>query len=99
MLFEDIDQKIDVFLFVDIEEKPKWIAHDTAWLLTNVFLTTSFHLVVHTYRREYSKITLVLTLFATFRVLEYFTFRGQIPMIPIVGGILIYCVGSLFYRK
>lgn len=98
-LFEGIDQKVDVFVFVDHLEKPKWIAHDVGWLLTNIFLTLGLHLIVRGNSLRYSHLTLLLLVFANFRLIEYFLFRGQIPMLPIVGGILIYSFGKLFYKR
>lgn len=98
-LFEDIDQKVDVFLFVEHLEKPKWIAHDVGWMLTNVFLTLGLHFVIRQNSRRYSHLTLLLVIFANFRLLEYFLYRGQLPMLPIVGGILIYALGTLLYKK
>jgi len=98
-LFEDIDQKVDVFLFVDHLEKPKWIAHDAGWMVTNILLTLAVHFSIREKTTRYSRLTILLVIFANFRLLEYFLYRGQLPMLPVVGGILIYSLGTLLYKK
>ncbi len=97
--FKDIDQRVDVFVFIEHQEKPKWIAHDVGWFLTNIILMFGIHFLVREQNRRLAKLTLVLLIFAIFRLLEYFLYRGHIPMIPIVGGILIYSLGTLYYKK
>lgn len=97
--FKNINKRVDVFWFVEVEEMPKWIAHDAAWLITNLVLTFSLHLCVKRSSYYYSRITLVLLCFAIFRVVEYFTFKHTLPMLPIVGGIMLYSLMSVFYNK
>lgn len=98
-IVQDIDQKVDVFLFVDVKDKPKWIALDASWLFAQVLLFYSLNMIVKAYDRTYSLVTKVLYIFAILRLIEYFTFRGQIPMLPMVGAMLIYVIGSLYYKK
>lgn len=95
---------VDVFLFKEHLEKPKWIAHDSQLYLINILLTYCIYqlikmLVNHgLVLKKYLHVTKLFLFFAIFRLVEYFTFRGDLPMLPIVGGLIIYSLGTLFYN-
>lgn len=93
----DGDIKVDVFLFKDHLEKIKWILHDVHMYLSYVLLTYIIHSLTKKHERRYlSDITLVFLGFAIFRLLEYFTFRGTIPMWALVTGIILWTLGKLY---
>jgi len=94
--FEDIKEKVDIFLFRDFADLPKWIAHDIGSLCSQIILSYCIYLQSKSWK--FSRVTKVLLWFAIFRLVEYLLFRGMIPMLPIVGGLCIYSL-LLTFKK
>lgn len=94
--FTDCTEKVDLFLFSDAVENPKWIAHDLGFLFTNLFLTYSLYLVCT--NKKHKVVILTLIIFAIFRVAEYMLWFGAVPMLPLTGGILIFGVLRLYFK-
>jgi hypothetical protein len=94
---ENGNLEVDVFLFKDHLEKIKWVLHDTHIYLTIVILTYIIHRLAKRHEMNfYSSITFVFLCFSIFRLLEYFTFRGLIPMWPIVSGIILWSLVKIY---
>lgn len=94
--FEDIKEKVDVFLFRDTTGLPKWIAHDVGNLCSQIIL--SYCIYIQPNRYKFRRVAKILLGFAIFRLVEYFLYRGMIPMLPIVGGLCIYSI-LLTFKK
>jgi len=91
-LFEGYDNRVDLFLFVDFEQKLKWYAHYTAYHLENIVKT---FLIYYLINKNISndivrKIAFSFVILSIFRLVEYWLFRHHIPFLPIFGIILAY---------
>lgn len=94
------DEKVDWFVFIDFEQKIKWYVHYTAHYLGNIIqIWIILHLTYKYSHHLVAKMVFIFLLYACWRLIDYWLFRGQTPRIPILGGIFITSLGTYYISK
>ena len=89
--FQYISEKpIDLFIFIEFAQKPKWYAVYTAQYLNIIALSYVIHIMCKEFMPKLKHLTAMFLIFAILRLAMYWGFRGQIPLLPIIGSMLLY---------
>ena len=89
------NQKIDLFLFYDLSQKPSWYIFYTSNYLREILYLICILLLVK-FDKRIKTLTLLLLTIAILRLVIYWLFRGSQNLEVAIGIILMYGVIQLF---
>jgi hypothetical protein len=86
---EGYNDKVDLFLFQDFEQKAKWYVHYSAYHLDNIIKTYLIYFMASKFiSKKAGKIALIFLFLSVYRLAEYWLFRNHIPHLPVIGVVL-----------
>ena len=92
------NDKVDLFLFYDLSQKPHWYVFYTSQYLQLIIGAHLIHSLVSTHYKELKTLTVFFVIFTWLRLASYWLFRGSINIEVMVACVIMYCIFELSIR-